>query len=1371
MVCAAQPEGLNFTHISVDEGLSSSVVLDIYQDREGFMWFGTDNGLNRYDGYVFKTLPRAPGFANNSVSDIFEDERGRIWTATFRGAGYLDGTTGDYHPVVEGVRAHIITQLDDGHLMVATSGGLRIVDLANENVRSVTTDNGLPSNRIRGLDRDRDGNLWILFPEGLGRFSLSRNRIEAFRSIGSATGGGVWKAFYVDMDDQFWLVSDTHLVRYDVDKGSIVRSWRIHSEAETATESRRTYFVAGGEKGNVWMGTDRGLFILDTARNEPRRYLKAGAQHGLNNNEVRSYFADRQGNVWLGTYGGGVNLYSRYNAKFHHYNYELNASVAGSSNIVSGFAPGENSTLWITTWGDGLKYYDSETDHHEVYPFADGAFANEIFRSVTSGEDGKLWLATDNNGLVRLDPESGAFAHFRKDNSGLSSNDLYYSHYGLGALWVGIGGGSEGLERYTEEGGFEIIQPKSSHTGQDIRYVRIIKDDGERRLFLGTHGMGLWIYDTERATVRHFASTIERKALSNDVIYSLHYDPRGYLWVGTMAGGLNLIHLETNKVIVIDERHGLPNNCINGILPDDGGNLWLSTNKGLSKFHPPEFLFSENVDGARVNERLDRGAFTNYTAEDGLQSNEFKYGAYYRGENGRLYFGGINGYNRFDPREIAKNPIAPEVVITDVRVFDEGAWPDGRSPAMSSDFPGEVPDMRLDYGRNLLTIDYAALNYVQSDKNRYAYYLEGFDSDWRYVGDARRASYTNLPPGEYTFRVKASNNNDVWNETGAALRLTIVPPLWAKIWFQLLVIVGVLSMLFFYYRRRLWAERRKSQLLDAAVGERTRDLATANDRLKKQGAEIERMWERIHDADQEKLRFYTNVSHEFRTPLTLIVGPLEDILEDDAGATERKGMLKIAYRNAVRLLRLINELLDLRSLEAGGSSLRVRQINFGEFFRSIVANFRYQIGLKAISLRIDMAEDIPLWVDPEKVETIFFNLLGNALKFTEREGTIEIFSQIDQDRNMLAVTVRNSGAVIPADRVEAIFERYVKDGAQRAGEGSGIGLSLVKELVDLHRGRIEVGSSKEAGTAFTVWLPTGTGAYRAGELVSDHDYHFQTQCFSPAATEAVMDGETILDTMQTDEDKNTVLVAEDDYDLRIYLRSIFEPKFTVIEAENGRAALELAREHIPDFIISDYMMPELSGLDFCQAIKSNEKTSHIPIIMVTAKATEEDKLSGLEVGIDDYITKPFSSRVLKLKVENILASRQAMRERLRDIGQIYHVNPRNKTETSFYKRLIDTIEANLDNEDFNTNTLAEHMNMSRSQLYRKILAVVNRPASELIRDIRMKNAETRLLQTDEQISTIAYSLGFKSVSHFTKSFAAKHGVPPSKFRNRGMGVE
>ena len=1336
------------------------MVLDVYQDRAGYMWFGTDNGLNQYDGYSFRQFPGAQdALSNKSVNDVYEDEQGRIWTASSQGAGYLDPEHYDYHPVIDDINCNLLARLDSNRMMIGTSGGLRVVGLESGDIQVLTTDNGLPSNSIRDIHQDALGSLWVLFPHGLARFDPATNRIESYRTIAlpGAVAGQQWVSFTIDERGHYWLASDHHLVAYRPQDGEIEKVIPIVGSV-TASASRRTFFVATTGARNVWIGTDRGLFVYNPDSDALRQHLKGDDQHGINNNEVRCFFADRQQGIWLGTYGGGINYHSAYNTKFDHFSHELNETRSSSENIVSGFATDGAGKLWIATWGDGLKFYDAQRQRHASYHFANGRFGNEVFRSVTVYEGG-LWAATNNNGLVRVDLERDTYRHFTTDNGGLASNTPYCTHAGLGDLWVGLGGGAEGLQRYVPRSDdLETISLVSPQTQQTIRYVRTIADDGDRHLFLGTHGQGLWVYDTESGTIRQY-TTLSEDPLSNDVVYSLHYDPRGYLWIGTMVGGLNRLHLATGRVVTITKEHGLPNNCINGILPDNSGNLWISTNQGLSRFTPPPYLLSDTVTNDYVAATLGRDAFVNFTAQDGLQSNEFKYGAYFRCRNGILYFGGINGYNRFDPKEILTNPAPPPVVITDIRVFDQDAWPDSRRPEVVRASTGDPESLRLPHDQNLLTIDYAALNYSQSSKNKYAYYLEGYDNNWRYVGTARKASYTNLPPGQYTFRVKASNNDGIWNEQGAALGVTIVPPIWARTWVQVVCVFLLVSLLFFYYRYRLHTEKRKTRRMEAAVEARTRELAGANLQLQEKNMEIEAMWEKVHDADQQKLRFFTNVSHEFRTPLTLIIGPLEDLLKGNRLALNRVETLEIIHKNALRLLHLINELLNLRSLETGASTLQLQHTDLDQFLRSLVANFRYHSDLKGIMLSVDLPEQVVVWLDPGKMEKVFFNLLGNAVKFTERGGRIAVTASLD-DAGLVRVTVANS-SYIPADRLELIFDRYVKSTGESADQGSGIGLALVKELVDLHQGRVEVSSCLTAGTKFTVVLPQ--------DLAAVAQQPTEVPALTEAAESTVVTAGLVMDGSGTN--RAVVLIAEDDPDLRTYLRSLFEPDFTVITAENGRTALELAQQHIPDFVISDFMMPEMDGLEFCQALRSDQKTSHIPIIMVTARTVEEDKLAGLKVGVDDYITKPFSSSALKLKVGNILARRKAMQERLRDISQIYQVNPDNETETSFYKELIAAIEANLADEAFNTSTLAEAMNMSRSQLYRKILAVVNRPASELIREIRMKHAEAKLLNTDEQVSTIAYSLGFKSVSHFTKTFSATYGIPPTKFRSERLAAQ
>ncbi|HKL89396.1 MAG TPA: ATP-binding protein, partial [Salinibacter sp.] len=827
----------------------------------------------------------------------------------------------------------------------------------------------------------------------------------------------------------------------------------------------------------------------------------------------------------------------------------------------------------------------------------------------------------------------------------------------------------------------------------------------------------------------------------HDVVRSIRPDPRQpetVLWIGTAGGGLNRFDVENERFTHITEADGLPNNVVYGILPDDDGHLWLSTNRGLSRFDPQT------------------GTAKNYDVDDGLQSNEFNSGAYFKNVSGTLFFGGLYGFNFFDPGAVKDNPQVPPIALTGVSLSNHPLSPSDSTTLLEKDIV-ETEALTLSYRDNVITFTFAALDFSAPSNNRYAYLMEGFNDTWVDAGTANTATYTNLPPGQYTFRVKGTNNDGVWNETGTALALTITPPWWQTRWaygiYALIVIGGIFTVDRVQRRRLIRRERERARLREAEI----------------HAAAAERQSATLQHLDEMKSRFFANVSHEFRTPLTLTIGPLDDLRRGTYGALPEDAVkqAELAHQNARRVLDLINELLDLSKLEAGGLTLRLQQSDLGAFLRQAAATHESLAVRQQITFRCDVPEAPVLIVfDPSQLERVFANLLSNAFKFTPAGGSVRLsLRDDDPETDEVVVRLRDTGPGIPADEIDRVFDRFYQasESSTRLQPGTGIGLALAWELVHLHAGTLDVESEEGFGSTFLVHLPREHPDESV--LVASHA-PTQTADGEPDAS-SLDDALASLTTTDTvlDPNRPTILVVEDNEAMRSYICGHLAEHYRVVAATNGRDGLSTAQRTPPDLVVSDVMMPEMDGYALCKALKQDPTLDYVPVLLLTAKAGPQDRLDGLAEGADAYLVKPFDLRELFAQIDNLLASRKRLQERFGTTLPSLHASKVKvpSTDAAFLERTRLLIEIHLDDDAFSVEALAEEMGLSRVHLYRRLRALIDRSPSELIRSIRLERAAQLLALDAGAISEVAYGVGFKSVSHFSRAFREQYGQSPTEY--------
>ncbi|HJU74561.1 MAG TPA: two-component regulator propeller domain-containing protein, partial [Gemmatimonadaceae bacterium] len=1149
---------------------------------------------------------------------------------------------------------------------------------------------GLIDSRISALHEDSHGRLWIASVPGISVFDSARTRIEhsyhKYRTYRYGWGAAV--SLVEDRSGQLWLATGSELMRFDPTTGGFAY-FRQDPQHPEGINSNLPTAVYRDRSDVIWVGTNGyGINVHDPKANRFQTFRRPETrptrQAGFS---VYTIFEDLTGALWIDA--GLLYEWNRKTGAFRSFETSSNRPKDFGNTGVWAIVEDPPGFLWTASY-QGLYHYEVATGRYKHYghdPKDSTSLPEEVAYDVFRDRDGAIWAVTENF-LVRLiDAERGRFQVWRHKERPTASQWIFPSTVqdSGGFLWFGS---DQGLARF---------DPK---TGFFRRY---------------------------RYNPREPAS------LSHDAVRSILPDPKQpnrYLWIGTAGGGLNRLDTDSGTFVHFTERAGLPNDVVYGVLADASGNLWLSTNKGLSRFNPAT------------------RQFRNYDANDGLQSNEFNSGAAFRSRSGELFFGGIYGFNYFRPEEIRDNPHVPEVAITGFRRGNRYETVRDSGTVLRSTI-SEADTLRLSYRDAVLTFEFAALEYSAPAKNRYAYRMVGFNEDWFESGSVRAATYTNLPPGRYTFQVRASNNDGVWNEQGKSLAIVIMPPWWQTWWAYSLY--GLLTLAALYGARSY--EMNRLRLKNRLAMERVEA-------------------EQLRELDRARSRLFANVSHEFRTPLTLTMGPLDDLRAGMHGplAPAVAEQVDLARRNAGRVLDLINEILALARAESGRETLRARRVDLGPFVTSVARAFLPLAERKAIAYENQgPAEQVIVYADPDHLDRALSNLLSNAFKFTPDGGAVRV--TVTADNGMARIVVRDSGPGIPTADLNLIFDRFHRATTAGTQPGTGIGLALARELIVLHGGSIAVESEEGFGSTFTVTLRKGTAHLTPEQIVDDGATVVSTPRTAPLTITAESPAsDSPGETSDADADVTTVLVVDDNAEVRHYVKQHLSPRYRVLEAVNGEQGLDTARRMLPDLVLSDVMMPGMDGYALCRAIKSDPDTDFIPVILLTARAEAEDRIAGLAEQADDYLTKPFDVRELLARIANIVTTRRRLKERFAGERLTIHAAPVDvePADRKFIEEVRIAIEAKLGDESFTVERLASDVGQSRGNLHRRLRDLIGESPSDLIRRMRLERAAQMLECGAGSVAEVAYAVGFKSVAHFSNAFNEMHGVRPSTWRERAL---
>ena len=1355
---------LNFSSLTSKDGLLSNTVNAILKDRYGLMWFATDDGLNKYDGSNFTVYRHIPGDSNslraNEILALYEDGGGNLWIGTSGGAVSMYDRkkdrflhfprAGDSSGLVPNAVIRGICGDRRGRIWIAQFESPYILDPVSRKLTKV--DLGYRAGDLRGISlecvfADSKDRVWVGTDSGLFLFQPATNSFRVFRHKAGDETSLVHDHIKVLAEDglgRLWVGTTQGLCVMRSDRGDFAAYQRTDpgngKPGEMAINS-----IVPDRDGKLWVGTMDGLHVLDVRSGSMSTYLPDGNAHGLTSEAIKSIYIDREGIYWLGTYRGGVDKFDK---NLNLFDVKLGDAFPGGgtrSPVVSSFAERRDGKVWVGTEGGGLYSFDRVTGKIKQVPLPVNSKERNglTVLSLLQARSGRLYIGTLEDGLIVMDTATGRIRHLTSggvmgsrgaamdsrgaamDSRGtalgsrgtaLSGDDIYSMLEDRGGrIWVGTNG--QGVTVLENDRVVARYMPAPVTDGDILLpvngYIRALEEDRDGNVWIGTHGGGLAVL---RPGDHHFTLYNQSNSrLPFDKVHALHCDSRGRMWVGTYGGGLSVLDGSAGHFINYTEKDGLQNTTIYQIAEDTEGHIWVSTNTGLSCF------------------MAETKTFRNFSGLNGLQGSNFVHGAGVRLSDGELLFGGVEGFNYFNPAHLTINRNMPAIVLTDLQIANKSVQPGSGSPI--ADQISVADEIRLDYKQNF-ALSFVALNYTLPKRNQYAYLLEGVDKDWN-VGAMNTARYTNLDPGRYRFRVKASNNDGLWSTEERTISIYVKPPFWRTVYAYILYVLGAGGLLFYSRHRGIARIRNKFQ-------------------LERERAEVRR----TQELDRLKLKFLTNLSHEFRTPIALIMGPVNELLsqQPDGGSKEKLSLIR---RNAGRLLNLVNQLLDFRKMEEQELRLLVTPGELVSFVSEVVHSFSDLSGRKHIGLDFTSnIQRLDVLFDHDKIERILFNLLSNAFKFTLEEGSISVVMEAEKPdeagKSRVSIRVIDTGIGIPAEIMQRIFERFFQHSSGEAvlNQGTGIGLSITKEFVRMHGGSIEVESEAGRGSVFTVRIP-----FEMTESVVEEGVAAGSD-----AAEPVMAGGSALGDAAPETEMPTVLLVEDNEDFRWYLKDNLKRNYRIVEAANGNEGWQKALAAHPQLIVSDISMPQMDGIVLSKKLKADKRTCHVPIILLTAVTGEAQQVQGLETGANDYITKPFSFEVLHAKMRSLLELGRNQKSIY--TRQIKLVQPEPGVQTED-ERLLQSVAHCLEENIFSTQLsvefLSRQVGMSRSSLYRKILEITGETPVEYIRSFKLEKAAMLLEKSDLTVAEVAYQTGFTTPNYFARAFKAKFNILPSEY--------
>ena len=1339
---------------STDKDLSNSLINKVYQDKRGFIWVATEDGLNKFDGnrfMVYKKNKNEPdALLNNYVKTLFEDSKGRFWIACINGIQIYDQATHTFQSIpirhnrdnmAPQTSANII-ELQNGEIWLGTYGGGIISLKENEFIPQEELNKKIQSYFIQTIYEDSKQNIWIATEnKGLFCYTPSNGQLQNFTAPGQLTSEDI-SCFCEDKEGTLFISTlNGGLMKLNPSNSQFTPiPYKGNNRLSIKT-------LTIDNNNNLYIGTEGfGLKIYNRSTNSIDDYDVHNGVFDLSSSKVHSILEDKDGNLWLGIFQKGLLMIPSMPNKFNYYGYKsFPKSEIGSSCVMSILVDRQN-VAWIATDNDGL--YAVNDEGKQILHFKEEGSNRSAPRNIIcllEDSEHKLWIGSYLSGLTLMNKQTGVCTPVNEQLSTPKASDnkkiFCIAEDRNQHIWVGTYG--SGVYKMDISG--KVINQYQSSKSQNENWqvnklcndwINCIIEDNEGLLWIGTCN-GLSCFNPKTENFINYLS--QNNLLPNTFVHTLLQDDKGFIWVGT-SEGLYKFDKRTQKFSIYTTQQGLPSDVICGMVQDDMNNYWISTHQGMSKL----------IAGTET--------FINYTASDGIQGNEFTRGAFYKDHRGKIYFGGTGGVTSFYPKDIAEPDKKLRIEITDFILGNHSVRKGdmlGKHAITDSDVM-DATRFTLTYEQNSFRMELSTLDFANPERIIYQYKIKELETNWLNTSPGmNRVSYANLSPGTYTLMVRAKDNKSTSDIR--TVEIVVTPPWyntwWAKVlWSCLLVLV--LYALTMYVISRI---HRRQEIMK------------------------QRHQEQINEA---KLQFFINISHEIRTPMTLIISPLEKLIAEHS---EKQQVYLMIYRNAQRILRLINQLMDIRKLDKGQMHLKFRETDMVGFIEDLMQTFNYQAQKKNITFTFDKelpdADSLKVWIDLNNFDKVLMNVLSNAFKYTSDGGNIHILLKTGHNstyrgalKDYFEICVTDDGIGIDKDKIKQIFERFyqINNDMTQSNFGTGIGLHLARSLVKLHHGLIKAENREdEQGTRFIIRLPLGSDHLKTDEL-ENPDEAGSDLLMSQLSKDTLY--ETDNENAMADEVKKPkaktryrVLIIEDDDEIRQYMRNELNTDFRISECTNGREGLEVILRDKPDLVISDIMMPEMDGITLCRKVKQNININHIPVILLTAKSKAEDRIEGLETGADAYIVKPFNTEILRTTASNLIANRERLRGQL--IGEqqveekIVKIEMKSNDEILMGK-VMKTINEHLTDPALNVEMLAANVGMSRVHMHRKLKELTNQSARDFIRNIRLKQAATLLREKNLSISEVAYATGFSNLSHFSNSFREFYGISPTEYKEQ-----
>ncbi len=1340
----------NYEFIPLGDKITQSTISTIIKDKNGMLWLGSSGeGIFKYNSLDFKNYKKESRSNNNSLNSsfihtLFQDKKNNIWAGTQEGLNVFDRNLDKFNSVdlIDGnskikFAVHALRQFNDSILLVGTHEyGLYRLNTKTSKFKKIIykSEQPISSLLINSIIKSSNGRYLVGTNHGLMIYDhyneilqLAKFDLDSrYKTIETSI-----ESIVIDNDNSMWLgTSDEGLIK-------VSSKNEIYTIENKPITSKRILSLSLKENGNILCGTENdGLFEIQNNSESVINYkFDKNIQNGIKSNSIWSIYTDKQDRVWLGYYNNGIDVHNDNYNKFESLKSISGYSNSLSSSSVTGIIKDNKERLWISTSDGGIDVFNIRDKDFENINDPRNTIATGLNKAETTtifrDSNGNIFVGTWESGFFILQKNSSNFSNINNGNSSLKSNKVMsFAEDSKGIIWIGTF--FSGLYSY------DIKKNKLTHHNSldfkkyniNTSVIRKIIIDKKDNIWIGTRS---GLYQIKKIknnySITPFNERFESilgENVNYTIVFSLFEDKNNDIWIGSLDYGLFKFSYDNDKIDWYNIENGFIHESVSSITQDKNGDIWISGNKGLSKLD-----VSQNL-------------FINFNKNDGLLSNKFNYNSVYR-DSEILYFGGLNGINFFDPNEIKYNKELPLVFLENLKLSNELVTVNTAESPLKTAL-SVSKELTLSHDQSFFSIEYVGVSHTRSENNQYAYFMEGFDEKWNYVDSKTNATFTNVPPGNYTFMVKAANNDGLWNETPTKLNIKILPAWWETnvAWFFYLL--GPLLLMFISYR--IFSVRIKEK----------RTLKFEREELKQ-----------LEALNSKKIQFFTNISHEFRTPLTLILNPLNDIIKSDLKnlSLKTKNKLEIIHKNSNRLSRLINELMDFRKLQFNKMSVNASEIDLISFTQEVSSHFEDEANQKNIILSVDYSEKpIIFWGDPSMLEKTIFNLLSNAFKVTPLNGMVSIeikrtngkinFPLIHENNlsESIEITIEDTGSGIKEENINKIFDRFyqVTEFDKQYYGGTGIGLEVVKNFIELHKGKIEVSSKLDIGTKFKIYFPQGKNHLKELNLENEKQELNKK-------TEIITNG---FENLENKTKNKTLLIIDDNSELRSYLEAELNNDYNILLAENGKTGFELTDKHVPDLIITDVMMPVMDGIELCKMIKNDIRTSHIPIMMITAKGMEIDKIKGIDSGADVYLQKPFNMDVLKSHLKQLINSRKILFKKY--FNGIDFSENTTSLDQEFMLNVLAYINNNINDNNLNVENLAEELLLSRSKLYRKIKALTGLTANEFIRNIRLEKSKDYIENSEFSISEICYKVGFSSPSYFTKCFKLQYGLLPKEIR-------